>query len=713
MKKLFFKTIPILSLTTAILIALYFLVQTILWNKDFSRMYLWLFGASIIALLILTVIIIQRLTGLWLKRKRKEPGILLTSRLVFAYIGLSLPPVIVVYLFATFLINSYIDSWFDVKTDSALNDALSLGRIFLETQTNTHLNTSKNIATELAQIPTLNQPTHLSRMLDKSKASTLTIFNTDGTAVVNRNTDPLDFKRPAIPQIALSQVKQGQYYTRIEPAADNQLSIRIVVPIQAANSIDMGQRHILQGLFPIPNEYEALATNIETQFLDYNQQAYQRQQLKLTFVIILTVVLLISVLLAMIWAFSSARKLVAPIRLLSEATKAITKGDYNVRLPVTSSDEMGTLVGSFNAMSSEIANSSALAHRAQSDAENQRWYLESVLSRLSSGVLSIDEDMRIRMSNAASGQILNVDNRTLLHQNIDYLSVKNKTLKPLVDLIKQKMEDHARKWQQEILIAEDSLRRVLVIRGSRIRNTDIEGGGMVLVLDDETIINQAQRDAAWSEVARRLAHEVKNPLTPIQLSAERLRMRFLGKLSQQDEEILDRSTQTIISQVETLKTLVNAFSDYAKPPELKKERGGLNQLIHEVVDLFSISHPNSEFTLKLQDPEPQLLLDKMRFTQLINNLIKNAQESIDNDTPKIIITTQEKDNDLILTFEDNGHGFNEKILNHVFEPYETTKTSGSGLGLAIVKKIVEEHGGSIWIENMNQGALVTITLPIG
>ncbi|WP_395377756.1 ATP-binding protein [Marinicella sp. W31] len=713
MKKLLFKTIPILVLVAAVMLSLYFLVQTILWNAEFSRMYLWLFGASIITLMILAIIIIQRLVGLWLKRKRGEPGILMTSRLVFTYIALSLPPVIVVYLFASFLVNNYIDSWFDVKTDSALNDALSLGQIFLETQTTTHLNTGKSIADQLAEIAPLNQPTYLNRMLDTSKASVLTIFNNDGGVVANSSLDPLELRQPSISQSALSGARRGQNYARIEPTTNQQLQIRVVVPIESPASINLGQKRILQGLFPIPEQYQALATNIETQFLDYNQQTYQRQQLKLTFLIILTVVLLISVLLAMIWAFSSARKLVAPIRLLSEATQAITEGDYNIRIPVTTHDEMGTLVESFNSMSTQIASASALAHRAQSEAENQRWYLENVLSRLSSGVLSIDEDLRIRMSNAASGQILNIDNRTIMYQNIDYLSIKNNTLKPLIDLIKQKMADHANRWQQEVLIAEDSLRRILVVRGSRILNTEIEGGGMVVVFDDETIINQAQRDAAWSEVARRLAHEVKNPLTPIQLSAERLRMRFLGKLSQEDDEILDRSTQTIISQVETLKTLVNAFSDYAKPPELRKEMGGLNQLIMEVVDLYSISHPGSEFVLNLLEPEPQLLLDKLRFNQLINNLIKNAQESVDEGQPKITIDTHEQDNELILTFTDNGHGFDEKIIDHVFEPYETTKIGGSGLGLAIVKKIVEEHGGSIQINNLKQGAAVIIALPIG
>ena len=334
------------------------------------------------------------------------------------------------------------------------------------------------------------------------------------------------------------------------------------------------------------------------------------------------------------------------------------------------------------------------------------------MSHLSSGVISIDRDLRVRLSNEAALKILHLDNLNITNQNIDYLAMKNATLAPLVSLIKQKVADQTGSWQQEVLIAEDSLRRVLLVRGSQISEKDIEGGGHVIVFDDQTIINQAQRDAAWSEVARRLAHEVKNPLTPIQLSAERMHLKFTGKLSQEEDEILNRATQTIVSQVAHLKTLVNAFSDYAKPPELKKELGGLNQIIQEIVDLYSLSQPDVQFNLHLSEPEPQLLIDRGRIKQLLTNLIKNAQESADNEKLIISINTRRTDNALILTIEDNGHGFKADIMDHIFEPYKTTKPGGSGLGLAIVKKIVEEHGGSISAENHQDGAIITIYLPI-
>ncbi|WP_154222537.1 sensor histidine kinase [Marinicella rhabdoformis] len=712
LKQLLTKSIPLLMLVASLLLALYFLIFAIQSSDQFNRMYLWLFGASVLAVVVLVVLILQRIVWLIIRRKQNEPGIQLTTRLVLMFAGLSLPPVIVVYFFANLLVTQYIDTWFNVETDSALEDAIELGQIFLDTQTKTHLNDGKDMAAQLAEIDPLSQSIYLDRILDESQASALSLHSSDGQMLASSQIDPLKFQQPVLPSRVINEVGNSRNYARIEPYGKNELQIRVALPIDNKTSLNIGQKRILQALFSVPSEYESLAHNIETQYHQYNKQAYQRQQLENTFVIILTVVLLISVFLAMLRAFSSARRLVAPIKSLSEGTKAIAEGDFSRIIPVESNDELGFLVQSFNSMSTEIASSSALAHRAQSDAEGQRTYLEKVMSHISSGVISIDQDQLIRLSNESTNRILHLADRSLINQNIDFLAMKNPTLTPLVDLIKSKVSSKTPHWQQEVLIAEDSLRRILLVRGSHISHDEIEGGAHVVVFDDQTIINQAQRDAAWSEVARRLAHEVKNPLTPIQLSAERMQMRFEGKLSKDEDEILNRATQTIVAQVENLKTLVNAFSDYAKPPELKKELGGLNDLINEVVDLYSISHPGIHFEVQLAHPEPNLLLDKGRMTQLLTNLIKNAQESVDEGEVKINITTQQKDNRLQVSIQDNGHGFKQENLSQVFEPYESTKTRGSGLGLAIVKKIVEEHGGEISVKNHDQGALIDLFLPI-
>lgn len=705
------KNILIFILIIVLISSLYFLGEAVKGAEQFNRIYLWLFGASIIALIILAIIIIQRLVWLFLKRKSKEPGIKLTTRMVSTFIALSLPPVLVVYIFSTQFLNNYIDSWFDTNTSGALDNSLKLGEIFLSVQTKQALTQTKNIAQKLSGIDDPRQAIYLERYLDESSAFNLTLIS--DSEILATASNSFDLKTDLPPQTAYREVINGNNFARIE-SEGGQLKIRILVRINNELKISSSNR-FLQGFFSIEEQYSHLANSIENAKIGYNQQKYQREQLKRSFNIILALVLLLSMLMALIWAFSAARKLVAPVRLLSIATKAIAEGNYSQKIPITSKDEIGFLVKSFNSMSTQLASSSALAHRAQIEAISQKWYLESVLSHLSSGVISVNSELRILMSNAAASKILNLDGKDIINQNIEYLAIKNIGLTPFVELIIKKLNDHNEEWQQETLISENESRKILVVRGSRIPENEQEEGGLVVVFDDQTIINQAQRDAAWSEVARRLAHEVKNPLTPIQLSAERLRLRFLNKLPEEDKDIMDRATQTIVSQVDNLKTLVNAFSDYAKAPELKREAGGLNKLIYESIDLYFIANAGINFQLDLLEPEPIMFIDRVRFSQLLTNLIKNSQESVQDKELNIRIQTllsETIDNALILKFIDNGHGFNDKILEHLFEPYETTKATGSGLGLAIVKKIVEEHGGNIKAYNQETGAVIEINLPI-
>ncbi len=704
----------IFTLIIVLLSSLYFLGKAVQGAEQFNRIYLWLFGASIIAIFILALLIVQRLVWLLIKRRTKDPGIRFTTRMVTTFISLSLPPVLIVYIFSTQFLNNYIDSWFDTKTDQALKDSLQLGQIFLNAQTKQGLTQTKNIAQKLAEIDEPRQAIYLERYLDESNASSLTLISSSEKILGRANIDIFDLNTNSPPPAAFLDVKSGNNFARIEPKKGTQLQIRTLVKVENLLKVSSSFRY-LQGIFPLPKEYSTLTHNIETASIGYNQQKYQRDQLKSSFNIILALVLMISMLVALLRAFSSAKNLVAPVRLLSKATERIAAGDYSQNIPVGSDDEIGFLVKSFNSMSSQIAASSALAHRAQTDAMSQKWYLENVLSHLSSGVLSINNEQRILMANSAAVKILSLSARDIVNQNINHLSIKNKGLTPLVELITTKLSDHNEEWQQETLITKNDTRKVLVVRGSRIPENEQEGGGVVVVFDDQTIINQAQRDAAWSEVARRLAHEVKNPLTPIQLSAERLRLRFLRKLQEEDKDVMDRATQTIVSQVENLKTLVNAFSDYAKAPELKREPRGLNQLIKEAVDLYFISHAGIDFQLDLIDPEPIMFIDKVRFSQLLTNLIKNSAESSRDNDVIIRIKTSfniEVEGKLTIKFSDNGQGFRKEILEHLFEPYETTKITGSGLGLAIVKKIVEEHGGNIKAYNHNFGAMIEINLPI-
>jgi nitrogen fixation/metabolism regulation signal transduction histidine kinase len=414
-------------------------------------------------------------------------------------------------------------------------------------------------------------------------------------------------------------------------------------------------------------------------------------------------------LLAAIWAaFHSARRLVAPVRDLAAATHAIAEGDYSKRLAVASTDELGFLVRSFNDMTRRLAKSRDQARRSQQMIERQRAYLEAVLANLSSGVISLGQDAMIRAVNRTARQSLGVDINSYLGKDMQAIVADHAFLKPFVDVIERYRETGSESWQEEVSLFGMNGRQVLMCRGTALQSSGHRSNGLVVVFDDVTALIQAQRDAAWGEVARRLAHEIKNPLTPIQLSAERLRHRFMERMAPDEAEILDRATRTIVNQVESMKTMVNAFSEYARVPRVSLELMSLNALVREVLDLYHSGDLQVQLVEQL-DAEPDGIDgDAGRLRQLLHNLFKNALEAV-RETPdaRITVITRLLPEDgmdrLELCVEDNGPGFDPGVLENVFEPYVSTKLKGSGLGLAIVKKIVEEHGGTISAENAEHG----------
>jgi PAS domain S-box-containing protein len=368
-------------------------------------------------------------------------------------------------------------------------------------------------------------------------------------------------------------------------------------------------------------------------------------------------------------------------------------------------------------MTKKIAQSRDEAANSQQRAERQKAYLEAVLGRLSSGVLVLDKKQIIRTANKAASQIFGFALNEGLGKSIHEISEDNRLFNHFVDVILPHLQEDLSEWRDEITFFGASGRQVLMCRGASLLG---EGdlAGYVIVFDDITALIQVQHDAAWGEVARRLAHEIKNPLTPIQLSAERLRHKYLTTMPPADAELLNRATNTIVQQVETMKEMVKAFSDYARSPKLKLQTLDLNALIEEVWDLYREDGGRIAFHLHLQRKMPLINADVGRMRQLLNNLIKNAIEAIPNGQKgEIGITTQvehERDCQMLeLRVEDNGPGFPNELVGRIFEPYVTSKPKGSGLGLAIVKKIVEEHSGVIFAENRREGgACVVIRLPV-
>jgi nitrogen fixation/metabolism regulation signal transduction histidine kinase len=422
-------------------------------------------------------------------------------------------------------------------------------------------------------------------------------------------------------------------------------------------------------------------------------------------------------LLAAIWAaFHSARRLVAPVRDLADATHAVAEGDYSKRLSVASEDELGFLVRSFNDMTRRLARSREQTVRAQQQVEGQRAYLEAVLTNLSSGVISMSADSVVRAINRTASNSLGIDARQFVGREISFFASEHAYLTPFVDTVNRHRSQGDNSWQEEIALQGASGHQVLMCRGTVLGGKGKRAGGLVIVFDDVTTLIQAQRDAAWGEVARRLAHEIKNPLTPIQLSAERIRRRYLASMDKQEAELLDRATHTIVNQVDAMKKMVNAFSEYARAPNLNMVFMNFNRLVQEVLDLYRSGDLEVQLIERLDAENDLIEGDAGRLRQLLHNLIKNALEAVRGMTEaRIIVSTCRVDsmdkNQIELCVEDNGPGFEADVLENIFEPYVSTKPKGSGLGLAIVKKIVEEHGGTISAESGKAGgALVRIRL---
>jgi nitrogen fixation/metabolism regulation signal transduction histidine kinase len=424
-------------------------------------------------------------------------------------------------------------------------------------------------------------------------------------------------------------------------------------------------------------------------------------------------------------AIYSAEKLVRPVQDLIAGTRAVGKGDFGTRLPLPSRDEMGFLVHSFNDMTKRLRRAREETTRSQQAVERERERLSIILARLSTGVIAIGRDLRLRSFNQAAGNILGVDLDQGVGQPLVGLAEANSRFARFVDEVTQRLAKGEEEWREQMdLRPEMAGARVLVCACTPLpgdehaENDDERQGGFVIVFDDISALLQAQRDAAWGEVARRLAHEIKNPLTPIQLSAERLRRRYLEQMTGEDAQVLDRATHTIVQQVEAMKAMVNAFSEYARAPDMKVTRFPFNALVTEVADLHRVQESGAQIDVELDPRIDQVEADRGRVRQILNNLIVNGAEAVEN-VPAGRVTLATRFESVgsaeyaTITVSDNGPGFAREVLGRAFDPYVTSKPKGTGLGLAIVKKIVEEHGGSVEADNRPEGGgRVRVSLPI-
>lgn len=708
----FRRALPALAVFALLLASLKLAEDAASDSVRFAAHYRWVLGAAIVALAILVLAIGQRLWRLRSDIRRDTPGARLNRRLLRMLILLAVPSIVVVYGFALRFLDATVENWFSVRLEQGLDNALEIGRIVVDERLRVAEAASTQLAGQLADEPAASAQGLLDAEIDRLGATQLTVFGNDGRVQATASSDPRHLDPPLPDSALLMRVQGERRYAAAEPLGDA-LVLRVVLPIAANGEVRRGQERLLQGFFPLPDRLQPLTRGVEMASFDFQRLKFLRGSLKLTFALILTFVLLLSVLVVVLAAFGVARRLVAPVGRLAAATRAVGAGRYDTPLPPASDDELGFLVRSFAEMTRELEFAGARAQKSTRETEQQRAWLEAVLERLSAGVLGFDRDGRLRVANRAAEAILGVTLSRHLGRTLLEVKGERADLAGFVDPLARHLRENLREWREEVVVDTVAGRRMLMLRGAALP----EQAGYVAVFDDLTVLNRAQRDAAWGEVARRLAHEVKNPLTPIQLAAERLRRRFLGRLSPEEGELIDRATHTIVTQVEALKTMVNAFGDYARPPQLATRPVALHALLGEVLDLYE-NDQRISLTRRFAAGEPQVRVDAVRLRQALHNLLKNALEAIgESRKPQIQVTTRLAHTDeqdwVELVVADNGPGLPTDFGDRWFEPYTTSKPKGTGLGLAVVKKIVEEHGGSVHAGNRAQGgAEFVLRLPL-
>ncbi|GAB4352455.1 MAG: ATP-binding protein [Gammaproteobacteria bacterium] len=715
LKRLSTGWLPVIPLVAVLLVSLYLMGDATENSARFGRMFSVLLVINALGLAALVVLIGINLHRLIWQYRRGVAGARLTARMVVIFVVLAVAPVLVVYYFSLQFLHRGIDSWFDVRIEQALEDSLELSQLSLDIRMKEVLRQAELMASELREVAQADVALALDELRERNGASELTLLASNGRVLASSNVDTSVLVPSQPGEGVVLQVRQSGSYVGLDPIPNSGLHVRAVVKVTSADSA--GEERILQALYTVPKNADTLATNVQDAFSKYKELAFLRKPLKYSFTLTLSLVLLLSLLAAVLAAIFSARRIAAPIRDLAEGTRAVAAGDYAKRVPLTTRDELGFLVQSFNTMTRRIARASADTQRSQQLLEEQNAYLEAVLGHLSSGVITIDEEKRIQRLNSAAQQILGIDALRWIGHTIAEVGEANPDLRPFATVLEEKLEEAGGDWDREVVLSGAGSRKVLTCSGTALPGWE-SGGGFVVVFDDVTALVQAQRDAAWGEVARRLAHEIKNPLTPIQLSAERMRQKFLARLSGDDARSFDRYTNTIVQQVKSMKEMVNAFSDYARPPRLKLTPVSLNPLIQEVAGLYSSADEKWRIDLDLADSLPLIQADAGRLRQLLHNLIKNAREAtVECEAPLIEIGTTvvevQGSRFVQLRVCDNGPGFPEAIAAQVFEPYVTGKPKGSGLGLAIVKKIVEEHSGMITTEtSATGGACLNLQFPV-
>jgi nitrogen fixation/metabolism regulation signal transduction histidine kinase len=699
------------------LAAILFMAQTAQNSEQFSRLHPWILMINVAGLVVLVALLGTKLTQLVRDWRGHVIGSRLKARMVWIFGVLATLPILLVYFFAVQFLNKGIDSWFNVEIRKSLDDALVLSRSALETRMREHLTDTQLVADEL-MLERGQMAGLLESMRRQVGAVEMVVATESGRVIAVSKGLSADVVPDEVPGEVLLQLRQGRPFVSLEPQSAGGYIVRTAVPL--GEPVPGSERLALQAVYPVAERLGALADTVQAAYKQFGEKDYLRKPLKASFILTLTVVLLLSLLAAWYGAIFTAQKLVQPIQDLVKGTRAVAEGDLDTRLPLTSHDEMGFLVHSFNDMTKRLRRAREDQLRAQQAAETERANLAVILARLSTGVVSLEPDLRVRTANRAASLILGEDLEASVGRLLGELGDGDGLLKQFVESCRARIAAGDVEWREQLTFQAGAGRRVIMCACTPLPAEGDAPGGYVLVFDDITVMLQAQREAAWGEVARRLAHEIKNPLTPIRLSAERMRHKLLPSMNEKDAQLLDRGTETIVQQVEAMKEMVNAFSEYARAPRFEMTSLNCNKLVTEVTDLYraQVAGRGVRLTVTLDPALTTVVADQGRLRQLLHNLLTNAVEALDGHPDgQILVSTRlasrEGDEVAEIAVEDNGPGFQRDLLGQVFDPYVTTKVRGTGLGLAIVRKIVEEHGGYVEADNRaGGGARVRVDLPL-
>ncbi len=700
----FLKQYGWITLISSVLMISLIIMSQILQNaSSFADTYSSLLFFTLAGIGVVLFVLFRTLWMLRKQYKRKTPGIKITLRLTLASTLMIGIPTAIIFYFSLMFIQQGINQWFDVKTETALANASALVRMSLDNSTRDRLKLTQAMIDERGNLLVTSPVIEVNRLRSLLDAQEVALYHSNQQLIAFSSEEDIILPEPPGDNL-FQQVRQKKTYAAVETRAgltsDDQF-IRVIVPF---SDLDLSGTYALQVIFLIPQSMTMLAESVTAASAQYKELSYLKGPLITSFTLILSMVFLLTLVTAILFTIQAVQNFTKPIQTLARGTRAVSKGDYSVKMPIKENDEFGDLTQSFNDMIQRIAQARNEIKLGHQQTEVQKLYLQAIIKNLTSGVLTLDMNLRIRTSNDVANQIFNLDFSNYTGQHFEHLLYQDENLPQLVEFfskISPLLKHSDKSWSLQYEFASQYGQKILMIHGSTLPSMDKKIGGYVIVIDDITELVQAQLNAAWSDVARRLAHEIKNPLTPIQLSAERLQFKLDSELTGQSKALLERMTYTIIEQVSTMKNLVQAFSDYANTPEVLLEETDLNQLITDIAVMYQ--DPSAKWTLQLNLMEhcPVILADKARLRQLFHNLIKNAIEATENTIlPDIQIKTYCEDQEsVIVQVSDNGPGIAEEAQKWIFEPYATDKPKGSGLGLAIVRKIVEEHHGQITLNS--------------